>query len=634
MTALRPLPRSLVPLPQESLAGFFLRLSHRLDIAPSDLFFRTGLSPREGYPVTSARHLLSLEPLPLSRLARTAKLGEDQVERLTLRPLLERYLPLAGAPVRAGQERTRWVFPQWVLAGPTNCCPSCLTGDSSEIQRRHGGAWSLLWHLPVVFACPRHQVFLRETCPGCRQPIHGGFPDGPRQLVPAAASSGLHPAQCRNHPGPHRRELCSLRLDHHEHYPAQPPLTAETADLQNRLLALLDPAAAPSDAFSTFSDLRAVAAVVLAAWPNSAEPDMPPGLDLALDNFLIAREQLMNPKERARGYSNRAAFSFSAAPTPPPATAALLHLADRCLQLEPDAFRARLADLLAHIPDRRHPRWGKAWRGQLATCSAMVRSEATHALDRRLPARTSWSDLLDSRSPLVLGRRGYRAENIPQEIPTAWLDVLLGRDRAAYAQTIRTLRRLTAIRLVQAAETSTMREAARFLGIPSAWFVDPAKRVLPFDRLPQLRDGQDLAQALERLAQHVENDPHPIDYHERRRRLATWHLQAASWETIKQESDFVPRRRGKYPVTDELLRDCASAVVWARATGSEWRLAPAMQFPLSPLGRPDPTGPEHRVINSLTTRAPTGRYRQLIKTLAAHADTLAQAPENPWRHTQ
>ncbi|MFJ2582755.1 TniQ family protein [Kitasatospora aureofaciens] len=632
MDAVRPLPRSLVPLPQESLAGFFLRLSHRLDVAPGDLFFRTGLSPREGYPVTSARHLLSLEPLPLASLARVAKLSEDQVERLTLRPLLERYLPLAGAPVRAGQERTRWVFPQWVLAGPTNCCPSCLTGDSSEIQRRHGGAWSLLWHLPVVFACPRHQVFLRETCPGCRQPIHGGFPDGPRQLVAAAASSGLHPAQCRNNPGRHRRELCGLRLDHHGHYPAQPVLTAETADLQNRLLALLDPAAASSDAVSTFSDLRAVAAVVLAAWPNSTEPDMPPGLESALDDFLVTREQLMTPEERARGYSNRAAFSFGAAPTPPPATAALLHLADRCLQLEPGAFRERLADLLAHIPDRRHPRWGKTWRNQLATCSTMVRTEATRALNRRLP-QTSLPDLLNSRSLLPLGRRDYRAEDIPQEIPAAWLDVLLGRDRAAYAQILRPLRRLTAIQLVQAAETSTTREAARFLGIPSAWLTDPAKRILPFGRLPQLR-GQDLTQALERLAQHVENDPHPIDHHERRRRLVTWHLQAANWETIKQESGFVPRRPGKYPVTDELLRACASAVVWARATGSEWRLAPAMRPPLSPLGRPDPIGPEHRVIKALTTHAPTQRYRQLIKALAAHADTLTQTPENPEHHTR
>ncbi|MEV7931183.1 hypothetical protein [Kitasatospora sp. NPDC088779] len=199
---------------------------------------------------------------------------------------------------------------------------------------------------------------------------------------------------------------------------------------------------------------------------------------------------------------------------------------------------------------------------------------------------------------------------------------------------IRALRRLTAIQLVQAAETSTTREAARFLGIPSAWLTDPAKRILPFGRLPQLRDGQDLTQALERLAQHVENDPHPIDYHERRRRLATWHLQAADWETIKQEADFVPRRRGKYPVPDELLRDCASAVVWAQATGSEWRLAPAMRPPLSPLGRPDPIGPERRVIKALTTHAPTQRYRQLIKALAAHAEILAQAPEDSGRRTQ
>ncbi|MGW2545270.1 hypothetical protein ACWC5I_31430, partial [Kitasatospora sp. NPDC001574] len=38
---------------------------------------------------------------------------------------------------------------------------------------------------------------------------------------------------------------------------------------------------------------------------------------------------------------------------------------------------------------------------------------------------------------------------------------------------------------------------------------------------------------------------------------------------------------GKYPGPDELLRDCASAVAWARATGSEWRLAPGTPAPVS-----------------------------------------------------
>lgn len=167
---------------------------------------------------------------------------------------------------------------------------------------------------------------------------------------------------------------------------------------------------------------------MLAAWPHSIEPDTPPELECALDDFLVSREQLMNSKERTRGHSNRAAFSFSAALTPPPATAALLHLTDRYLQMEPDAFRARLVDLLAHIPDRKHPRWGQTWRNRLKTCSSIVSSEATRALDQHFPPRTPWPDLL-SRSLLTIGRRDYRAENIPQEIPASWLNVLLGRDQ-------------------------------------------------------------------------------------------------------------------------------------------------------------------------------------------------------------
>ncbi|GHH59253.1 hypothetical protein GCM10018781_02140 [Kitasatospora indigofera] len=59
-----------------------------------------------------------------------------------------------------------------------------------------------------------------------------------------------------------------------------------------------------------------------------------------------------------------------------------------------------------------------------------------------------------------------------------------------------------------------------------------------------------------------------------------------------------------------------------RATGNEWRLAPDGRPPLSPIGRPDPIGPGHRVVKALTNRSPSQRYRQLIKALAAYADSL------------
>lgn len=54
-TRATPLPRSLDPLPGESLTGFLLRLSYRLAVPPADLMRRTGLSQGSTYvsPVLS-----------------------------------------------------------------------------------------------------------------------------------------------------------------------------------------------------------------------------------------------------------------------------------------------------------------------------------------------------------------------------------------------------------------------------------------------------------------------------------------------------------------------------------------------------------------------------------------------------
>jgi hypothetical protein len=58
----------------------------------------------------------------------------------------------------------------WVFTTASRCCPQCLTGDGSPIQRQHGGAWRKTWRLPVVFACPLHHRLLRHLCPSCGKP--------------------------------------------------------------------------------------------------------------------------------------------------------------------------------------------------------------------------------------------------------------------------------------------------------------------------------------------------------------------------------------------------------------------------------------------------------------------------------
>ncbi|MBT2445427.1 hypothetical protein J7E93_36185 [Streptomyces sp. ISL-36] len=63
-----PLPRSLDPLPGELLAGYVMRLAHRLDVAPDIVLRRTGLAEYQPNTQAVTRTALSLE-LPAPRMS-------------------------------------------------------------------------------------------------------------------------------------------------------------------------------------------------------------------------------------------------------------------------------------------------------------------------------------------------------------------------------------------------------------------------------------------------------------------------------------------------------------------------------------------------------------------------------------
>jgi len=58
---IHPLPRSLDPLPDESLPGYLLRLAHRLDLSPATVAMLTGLSTGKTGQVASSRMLFTLD---------------------------------------------------------------------------------------------------------------------------------------------------------------------------------------------------------------------------------------------------------------------------------------------------------------------------------------------------------------------------------------------------------------------------------------------------------------------------------------------------------------------------------------------------------------------------------------------
>ncbi|MFE7039286.1 TniQ family protein [Streptomyces atratus] len=93
-------------------------------------------------------------------------------------------------------------------------CPQRLAGDGSPVQQQYGGPWKKLWHLPIVFACPEHHLFLQDSCPRNHQPGRTIS-----QLITQPADGTLHPAQRRR---PHADQSagrgrkgpsCGARLD-------------------------------------------------------------------------------------------------------------------------------------------------------------------------------------------------------------------------------------------------------------------------------------------------------------------------------------------------------------------------------------------------------------------------------------
>ena len=195
-TALRPLPRSIDPLDDESLPGYLLRLAHRLELSPFRLSALAGLCGRSK-PTRRAELLTLSDP---HTFARVTRLSLSEVTNLTLVSLADRYPPLRSRYLGKTREdqallAERWVYLQW-----TRYCPQCLAGDSSTIQQDHGGPWKRTWRLPITFCCLIHHRLLEHLCPQCQEPVNSrpGTDGGTDLLIISSHATDLHPTQCRN----------------------------------------------------------------------------------------------------------------------------------------------------------------------------------------------------------------------------------------------------------------------------------------------------------------------------------------------------------------------------------------------------------------------------------------------------
>lgn len=304
MPGLRPLPRSLTPFRDESLAGFVLRLAHHNTASPGTIVRHTGLSAHRTVILEhiSIRQQYQQLPEQIAEFARTTRLSRDEVSELFMAPLGPRYGPLnealTGRPADRMLYNNRGIFRHW-----SRFCPLCLAGDS-DIERAHGGNWKRLWRLPPVFTCATHRCMLRHDCTQCG---HHGLEVQGTSLIPRIHDEDLHPNQCRtvtdDSPGQRNAPACGARHDQ-----APPPTCSDkfldgALVLQQELLGLLVPSGPEEttsvgwiiDTAQYFFDLHSVAGLILLTWP-ATRPLAPSDEHADILDRDVARRQ----RERAR----------------------------------------------------------------------------------------------------------------------------------------------------------------------------------------------------------------------------------------------------------------------------------------------------------------------------------------------
>lgn len=590
---MRPLPRSLAPLADESLPGFLLRLSHRLEQPPAEIAAVTGLAPGG---VMGCGLLLAIPAGAIGRFSTAAALSVQEARSLTLSSLGDRYPPLdLAADGRMRQAQGATGLTRWIFTSNSRYCPECLSGSGSPAEALWGGAWRKSWRLPVVFACQQHGRLLEHLCPRCRVPVYHSTGTG-LILRPSAV---LHPAQCRclmpasGELPPRLRAACGTRLDHAGQDLERRPASHLALELQQHLASTFgvqegpaDPPDSRQDPSHYLQDLRVVSCLITMTWPL-ARPLMPadPALATAFDRHAASQQEDIKGRRR-QGHRVHALSLYDTPPLDAAACAGLLLAADALLR--PDPARGDIGALAAAA----HP--ATALRTFLKDirefCSASLRETIEAEISRLHPpdrrgeisrlrkrpsapkvAHDGWTSYHRRRGHLVVRPQGdwrFDYRHIPQRMPDEWTAAHFSDVRDVHP---RHLRITAAIRLVQMTSGGSQVTAGESLGIPHGtarpcihhvrtWTRDPAK-------------GQRFDAAVRDFAEHLHGSARLIDYARRRDRLAGWVIPPGDWEQVAAQI-AAATGLSQSRVATQRRRRLLSVLAWAAATSGDLLLAP------------------------------------------------------------
>lgn len=565
----RPLARSLAPLPEESLPGFLLRLSSRLEIPPSWLAVRCGLTEHSVHNARIPTLLLQDVPATTAQnFALATGLDLAEVSALTLRQFEPHYSPLRTA-YRTPHRTTTMLSARWAMEFSPRYCPPCLRGDGSAIQQTWGGPWKLQWHLPVTFVCSQHHRLLESVCPACRRPLNTSS-SGRFNLI-TSPGTRLHALQCRNRtesaaPQARGNRRCGTRLDHLDHASdPSPSLIASDLDrllaLQQRIDQRLFGDQQGPDGTSYFEDVVLAAHLITLSWPAAADLIPSRYLQTRLDKHAAPIAELVQAGQ-AMGLPSRRTGA-RAAPADTTQRAALLLAADTLLgEQDQTSLREQVRPLVQTVRSRAPMYYGQIARSlnispRFAQALA-TKSYSTHGhRNLRTPSR----------------KHRYSVEEVPAYLPKLWFDTyfdsFLDHMPEDQRPRVRALRRAASLQLVKLATGLSWHRCAEPLGLTprmaAKLLASLAKRFEPVKLWPEFD------RRVDQIADHLDAADERVNYASRRQGLAEWRMPSEDWHLL---TGGIPRLRRLHEQGDP---DVGTALAWGGATQGEPLYSPIVR---------------------------------------------------------
>ena len=628
----QPLGRSLVPLAGESLPGFLLRLSFRLNLAPAELAGVTSL--------TAAKNAGSLHAAALTAVPRGGPPGlrahdpaDRQPGQRTRPGRLAGTLPAARLDTR---DKTPPPMEMWSLFAPaTRYCPECLAGDGSPVQESFGGPWLKDWHLPVIFACPAHRRLLEHRCPECGQDVHAGRASN--TLLPACGWPGCTPSsagrlrpprQWQAGPFPHAAGPGSTSPD-----PASTPAPgcSRSRARSSASLTRTVPLAPPAPAARTAGQLlRRPAGTQPARLLDLAGSPGPEPVRGDRGSHRPAHRVAPAAGRRTAVGLTAVKLTTSALRHSTPPSAPAWRTSQTASSLAAPTKPAAQLRLL--LPSTTRSAGRTSW-ARWVTLSAVPCSDGLQAAyDPLLRTSTAPFGRREAAASNVTAAARWGPENVPALIPENWYQ----RHFTPIDGISPVLaRRTAALRLVQMTAGGALAEAAHYLGISTGDGSRPtAGRTYSsagtvHSGARQQTDPSGFEAGLRSLARELSAPGTPlVNYQRRRQALENWAIDEPTW------AGPVPAAAAALTRTLRLgdrRRQIASVYVWVRVTFGEPGFAPRPIEAAQP-----PAAQEHRRRSwnhtwwsLVTSDSPRSVYSVLRAELDKLAATLAAGIDPP-----